>query len=144
MSRGKVLLLTWNGVQKCVQRIRDALSDLGIQLQQVKDPDKAWRALKDDDYYALMIMSPPGFEEGCLVTRMLRERCGAPIVVLDRHFEDQVQINYYTAGADLCMSLPFERLELLARLTGLWRRHQTILNDELRSSFPLARLDNAR
>jgi DNA-binding response OmpR family regulator len=106
------------------------LSRLGFDVDIVPDADAAWRALAGKEHEATVVEIVDDLAEGCLITRMLRDRWRVPIIVIAHDATSQDRVNFFRAGADVCMRVPVDMSELIARIGGLFRRME--MNARLR------------
>ena len=132
MSKKQILILAGDSSEKSVQ-VSAELSRLGYDTSMVPDADRAWQALGTRVYDAVILDVSEDIAEGCLITRMLCDRWGVPIVVLGDGIKAQDKFKCYQAGADIVLLDPLDLPELVARLGGLLRRIS--INARLRQQF---------
>ena len=74
--------------------------------------------------YDLLILDAmiPGLDGNEVIRRVRARRCTAPILMLTAKSDVEGRIDALTAGADYCLTRPFDSRELLACINALLRR----------------------
>ena len=142
MVSKKQILIMAGGTSEWGVQVSAELSRLGYDTAMVPDADSAWQALASREYDAVILEVLDDVAEGCLITRMLRDRWGVPIVVLSTSTSAQDRVKCYQAGADIYLVEPLDLPEFVARLGGLLRR--ITINAKLRQRFGQSKLNYDR
>ncbi len=110
--------------------LRTSLESHGYSVAIAQDGKEALRAF-DQFCPDLVItdLSMPNMD-GVELTRSIRERSQAPIIVLSVREQDQTKVAALDAGADDYMTKPFSTPELLARVRVQLRRPRAAAADE--------------
>ena len=126
MGEARILLLA-QGSCASIPEVAARLRESGYETTTLFDANEAWRLLAKQPYDVVAIeVSGDRIEEGWLVCRLLRRRSGSPIIILGLSHDKEAALNYYRAGADVYLAIPFEMQEFFARLYGLfqWERRR--------------------
>lgn len=141
VGKKRILILATDSVE-WGRGISSELDRLGYEAVVADGPNFAWHALLDGAYDAIIVEAVDDLAEGCLITRMLRDRWSMPIIVLSDSRNAQDRINCYEAGADLYLTAPVDMPELVARLGSLLRRAE--ITAELQRRFGQEKPDYTR
>ena len=122
--------------------LRSSLQTRGYQISEAQTGEEAISsvAASRPDIILLDIGLPD--LSGVEVTRVLREWCSIPIIMLSVRDQEQDKVAALDAGADDYLTKPFGLNELLARLRASLRRVQQNPDEPVLSSGPL-RIDLA-
>jgi len=119
----KRLVFMSSGTSLLAEQIVASFSSPGYSIALARTTAAVRRLLARDVYDLLLIeaQDPQAAYEAC---RALRLHSRIPIVILNSDPSPLGQLECYDAGADLCLAVPIEIAELMARLRGLLRREE--------------------
>lgn len=112
--------------------VRDALTDSGFAVNVVRDGTKVLPALTSYNFTLLLLdLMLPGMH-GVEVCREIRKsKISIPILMLTAKDSLMDRVSGLDAGADDYLTKPFEKLELMARVRALLRRHHAVKSSEI-------------
>ncbi len=103
--------------------LSDALRGAGYRVEFALERDVALAALQVNAELALLVASESHFEPDDLCLALKRHRPTLPIVVLGPDVVP-IKLRLFALGADDYVLDPVDRVELLARIKSLIRRHK--------------------
>ena len=103
--------------------MRNLLTDKGFQVELAYDGESG-RDYTALGIYDLLIMSAsmPGLDGFELAAQIRAKHMGTPILMLTLQADVEARIKALNAGADYCLTKPFDNRELLACINALLRR----------------------
>ncbi len=119
----KRLIFMSPGTSLLAEQIVASFSSPGYSLSLARSA-AAVRRLLARDVYDLVLIEAQDPQEAYEACRALRLHWRIPIVILNPDTSPLGQLECYEAGADLCLAMPIEIPELMARLRGLLRREE--------------------
>ena len=103
--------------------LRDTLSSEGFQVFLCKSSEEAIELLKANEYDTVVVArAPSGASIGEIVKQLRVARVATPILALSDDDNASSRVAALTQGADDCLSRPYHRDELSARLRAIIRR----------------------
>ncbi len=126
MDKDKVLILNFGNTLD--QTILSALSNVGYELDVVRDFLQGLYTLSCNDYQVVIINDGP-IGIGWFACYQIRELTDIPSIVISSDLSQQTLVRTLNAGADYFLTKPLDSSELVARIDALLRRNN--LNKEL-------------
>jgi two-component system OmpR family response regulator/two-component system response regulator QseB len=103
--------------------LRAGLRALGFSPDWLREAAPAWRALRSEEYAAVVLdLGLPGEDGISLLTRVRREGGKVPVLILTARDAKDDKLSGFSAGADDYVVKPVDMEELAARLHALIRR----------------------
>ncbi|MCA3010403.1 MAG: response regulator transcription factor [Phycisphaerales bacterium] len=90
-------------------------------------------AVVDHHDVILLFSKPPGIDGPRLCRSLRQQKCRTPILVVSNAASAEAKVTALDAGADDCLTSPFDMGELLARIRSLLRRSQACEGSILRA-----------
>ena len=103
--------------------LKTLLENKGFQAEAVYDGETGAEYAELGIYDLLILdVMMPGLDGYALAWRVRQRRCGVPILMLTARSALEDRIQGLNAGADYCLTKPFDSRELLACINALLRR----------------------
>lgn len=107
--------------------LRGALKPMGAHIRYQQDQTSLLCALSALRFDVVVIVVRIGFPCDIALIKAIRSAASVPVIVLSERIEPADIAQCMDAGADDCMSIPYEPSELRARITALCRRSAEVL-----------------